>query len=211
MSEIGDYSDDIKEGRKETGEERRSEKKELASQAEVAKQETLPKQEELVKVEELGSQENVDSQPRCWDWIVVSGSCHYAKDRSPFKTYRQVQGTAQGMTVIGIGTVELQALRSPDNPGSHTLVLEDVLHIPSAICNGFNPGLYGGLSSWQRSVTQGIDKNDMPIWYGKSFCGVRRLELAGNTQGESELEKGEVLMLSIYLTKEEQSNLFPEE
>jgi hypothetical protein len=185
MSEIGDYSDDIKEGRKETGEERRSDKKELASQAEVAKQETLPKQEELVKVEELGSQENVDSQPRCWGWIVVSGSCHYAKDRSSFKTYRQLQGTAQGITVIGIGTVELQTLRSPDNPGSHTLVLEDVLHIPSAICNGFNPALYGCLSFWQGSVTQGFDENDMPIWYGKSFCGVRRLELAGNPQGES--------------------------
>lgn len=60
-------------------------------------------------------------------------------------------------------------------------------------------------------MTQGFDENDMPIWYGKSFCGVRRLELAGNPQGESKLEEGAVLMLSIYMTKEEQSNLFSKE
>ena len=46
---------------------------------------------------------------RCWDWMVVSGETHYAKNRSSFKTYKEVSGTAQSVRarVIGIGSVEL--------------------------------------------------------------------------------------------------------
>src|SRR5947199_6829766 len=67
---------------------------------------------------------------RCWDWIIVGGHCHYAKNRSSFTTYRRISGTAQGARVIGIGTVKLQVRRSPTESDTHTLVLEDVLHIP---------------------------------------------------------------------------------
>ena len=150
---------------------------------------------------------------RCWDWMIVGGDCHYAKNRSSFTTYRRIQGTAQGARVIGIGTVELQVQRSPKESGTHTLVLEDVLHIPEAICNGFNSRLAGGAESWIRGSVHGLDASSgQPLWYGTEFCGSTRLVLAGNPQGESVLEEmereGSAFMLSVYLNEEEWANLF---
>ncbi len=149
---------------------------------------------------------------RCWDWMIVSGDCHYAKNRSSFRTYRRFQGTAQGATVIGIGTVELEVRRSPTKgSGTHTLVLKNVLHIPGALCNGFCPMLLDGAQSWSRGFVQGFDSNDRSAYYGEEFCGLRRVVLAGNPQGESVLkekkQEGSHFMLSVYLTAEEQANL----
>jgi len=158
-------------------------------------------------------QENTNPpRRRCYDWMIVSGHCHYAKNRSSFTKYRRIQATAQGMRVIGIGTVRLQVLRSPGSWGAHTLVLEDVLHIPDAICNGFRSQLLGGVESWSSDGVQGFDNStDQPSWYGVKFCKLYKLALAGNPHGESVLEErngnDDELWLSVYLTEEEQSIL----
>jgi hypothetical protein len=84
---------------------------------------------------------------RCWDWIIVSGNCHYAKNRSSFKVYRRVgrmirDATGAETYIAGVGTVELN-VRASSKKGSPTrsLVLENVLHVPDAVCNGFSIGL----------------------------------------------------------------------
>jgi len=70
-------------------------------------------------------QENPPQRRRCWDWMIVSGDCHYARDRSAFKTYRHVGKTIRGNAMIsnqnifvaGIGTVELR-VRTSNEEGS---------------------------------------------------------------------------------------------
>ncbi|KAK9327891.1 hypothetical protein V1520DRAFT_347548 [Lipomyces starkeyi] len=147
------------------------------------------------------------SQSRCWDWMIVSGDCHYARDRSCFKVYRPVSGTAGGARVVGIGTVELPVKSSPTGSGTHVLVLENVLHIPDAICNGFNAASTGGGVRWSRDGVQGFDSDSQPLWYAVMFAGLAKLVIEGNSQGYSVLEEKH-LMLSIYLTTEEKANLF---
>lgn len=147
---------------------------------------------------------------RCFDWMVVSGDCHYAKNRSSFKNYRRVRGTAQGVPVIGMGTVELEVQRAPQSLDTYTLVLENVLHIPTAMCNGFNSPRFGGSQTWTKGGVQGLDaSNGEPLWYGTEFCGLNKLVLAGNPQGESVLEEkakdGYRFMLSMYLSAEEEA------
>ncbi|RWR00118.1 hypothetical protein C8Q69DRAFT_441164 [Paecilomyces variotii] len=50
---------------------------------------------------------------RCWDWMLVMGSCHYARNRSSFKEYRRVGRKVTtavipgDVYVAGVGTVEL--------------------------------------------------------------------------------------------------------
>ncbi|KAE8143706.1 hypothetical protein BDV38DRAFT_1987 [Aspergillus pseudotamarii] len=154
---------------------------------------------------------------RCWDWIIVSGHCHYAKNRSSFVTYRRVgrvisQGFIGGETfVAGMGTVILK-VRASKKKGSpiRTLVLDDVLHIPSAICNGFcfakYHTVYGGTASLGLEFS-GTDPLNYPLWYGKPFCEFQKLVLAGNPQGETYLEykkkEGVSLLLSMYINKKD--------
>ncbi|KAL4789795.1 hypothetical protein BDV19DRAFT_373543 [Aspergillus venezuelensis] len=142
---------------------------------------------------------------RCHDWMIVSGSCHYAKNRSSFTTYRRVgKRMGQGLAsvyVAGIGTIQLQVRSSPARGApTRTLELHDVLHTPGTICNGFNS------MAWQRSeggpstdLCSGTDRFDAPFWYSKVFRGLNRLVLAGNPQGESYLPRDTVLALSLYI------------
>ncbi|MCJ1386735.1 hypothetical protein MMC17_009861 [Xylographa soralifera] len=148
---------------------------------------------------------------RCYDWMIVSGDCHYAKNRSSFTDYRPIQMTAQGLRVIGIGTVRLQVWRSPGASDTHTLLLENVLHTPDAMCNGFRSQFLGGSESWSADGVQGLDgPTGQPSWYGVHFCGLCRLALAGNPRGESVLEErkrdGVVFLLSMYLRDEERAS-----
>jgi Pol polyprotein len=160
-------------------------------------------------------QENPPQRRRCWDWMIVSGDCHYARDRSAFKTYRHVGKTIQGNAMIlnqnifvaGIGTVELR-VRTGNEEGSPDgmLVLENVLHIPRALCNGFNwlehqrmtaGGIRIGLE------TKGIDRDGRPSWCSQPFVGFSKLALAGNPQGDSYLHEGGHYSLSIYISDED--------
>jgi len=76
-------------------------------------------------------------EPPLLGLIIVGGDYHYAKNRSSFKEYHRIKAKVGLTRVIGIGKIELLVERKDGTP--YTLVLEDVLHTPSAICNGFNP------------------------------------------------------------------------
>lgn len=141
--------------------------------------------------------------------MITSGNCHYAKNRSSFKEYRRLNLTIGNIglsktRVIGIGTVELVVKRSPGDEGANILVLENVLHIPDAICNGFSPHLTRCAHSWTKEGIQGFDNDDRPIWFATKFAGLNRFVLFGNPQGESKLaqkhREGVMLLLSVFLT-----------
>ncbi|KAA8649626.1 hypothetical protein EYZ11_002658 [Aspergillus tanneri] len=155
---------------------------------------------------------------RCWDWMIVSGTCHYAKNRSSFKEYRRVgQKVPNGLFkdgpetyIAGVGTVELNVRTNPKKGSrTRTLVLENVLHVPDAICNGFCFAKYhathGGMASLD-SVWKGTDKQGSPLWYGQPFRGLEKLVLAGNPQGESYLDDGPKF-LSMYVDKTKLENI----
>lgn len=147
-------------------------------------------------------------ETRCWDWMILIGSANYAKNRSSFKTYRQIQGTAGGASVIGIGTVELEVRRSPTSTETGPLILENVLHIPSALCNGFDPVQLGeGGVNFKRGLAEGSFRSGQPMWYGTTYCGLFRLALAGNPQGETYLQEDGMYALSVFLSGEKASNL----
>ncbi|KAM5437740.1 hypothetical protein MferCBS31731_005244 [Microsporum ferrugineum] len=149
---------------------------------------------------------------RCFDWMVTSG-VNYAKNRSSFKSYDHIRAVtlSSGVRVIGIGTVELQVPRTPNNPEVHTLVLNNVLHTPDSVCNGFNPRLLGGTTSFSEPL-QSYEKDGRPSYYATIFCGLWRLVLDGEPEGEStlpELERnGALLSLSLFLTDEDEDRLF---
>jgi hypothetical protein len=146
---------------------------------------------------------------RCWDWMITTGNCHYAKNRSSFKEYRRVgksiqNGVIEGMTtfVAGVGTVELK-VQTTHEEGSpiRTLVLEAVLHIPDAKCNGFSVAVYHtvhGGSTRLGLEPSGTDEEYKPLWCGEQFKGLAKLVLEGNPQGESYLGDG-IKMLSMYI------------
>lgn len=117
------------------------------------------------------------------------------------------------MPVIGIGTVELQVRRSPGSKETGPLVLENVLHIPDALCNGLNAcGRPGRGVTFADGVAQGFDRpGGRPMWYGTKYCGLWRLALTGNPQGVSYLRDGQSYSLGFILSDEELLNLGSED
>ncbi|PYH86823.1 hypothetical protein BO82DRAFT_388413 [Aspergillus uvarum CBS 121591] len=169
----------------------------------------------------------------CYDWMIVQGNCHYARDRAAFTSYRPVTtvrlqtnifNPMEELEVAGVGTVEIPVARSlapsssdhnpfaPDN-NTHTLVLENVLHIPEAVCNGFNPLLYGSSMSCTAESWTGADRAGTPLWVATPFAGGSRLVLAGaavqlqHQQGVSELIAGRYYTLSLYISPAEKAEL----
>ncbi|RAL11867.1 uncharacterized protein BO97DRAFT_87612 [Aspergillus homomorphus CBS 101889] len=174
------------------------------------------------------------SQTLCHDWMIVSGNCHYARDRAAFTSYRPVNvclkhnvfNPTDELQVAGVGTVALRVLRTVDAAAAassgmitmgegtdgaveHTLVLENVLHIPEAVCNGFNPLLYGSSMSCGAEAWTGADRGGVPLWVALPFAGGSRLVLAGHKekQGVSELIAGRYYTLSLYVSAEEKAEL----
>ncbi|XRM43947.1 hypothetical protein ABZX51_007103 [Aspergillus tubingensis] len=152
------------------------------------------------------------SQRICHDWMVVQGNVHYARDRAHFTTYRPVTAHLKNnifnpmdeLEVAGIGTVEIPVVRSLDNPfDTHTIVLENVLHIPEAVCNGFNPLLFGSSMSCTETAWMGADREGRLMWVAMPFRGGSRLVLAGGLVGESEIIEGRYYTLSLYVSPEE--------
>ncbi|KAL2825866.1 hypothetical protein BJY01DRAFT_241473 [Aspergillus pseudoustus] len=128
---------------------------------------------------------------RCWDWMIACGDSHYAKNRASFVAYsriaRRFETTMLSGTVFveGVGTVELRVRSSPEEGApTRTLVLENVLHVPNALCNGFAVNVWfqecGGASE--------------PYWYAVPFKDLEKLVLAGDPQGESYLDDGPTLL-----------------
>ncbi|PKX96167.1 uncharacterized protein P174DRAFT_459623 [Aspergillus novofumigatus IBT 16806] len=142
----------------------------------------------------------------CYDWMVVSGNCHYARDRASFTHYRamprrtlvknNIFNPHEELEVAGVGTVELRVCRTVRDGGasSHVLVLEDVLHIPEAVCNGFNPLLYGSSMSCNMEYWEGADRRGEPVWFA--------------SEGESELIQGRYYTLSLSITPQERREIF---
>jgi hypothetical protein len=161
MGEIGDHYRDLKEHRKQ--------QKQKQKKAE-------------------GKSNPTQRRRRCWDWIVVGGDYHYAKNWSSFKEYYRIKAKIGLTRVIGIGTIELQVERKDSTP--YTLVLEDVLHTPSAICNGFNPSLTDCLQTWSAvDSVEGNSANGESLWHARNFFGLPRLVIVNNPEGDSVIEK----------------------
>lgn len=147
--------------------------------------------------------------------MIVSGFVHYARDRSSFTRYREIEATLQGVPVIGIGTVKLEVYPSPrarqlaENELPHNrrdLVLVGVLHIPSSLCNGFRiTGVMGdNYEVTERGgISQAYDKCGRPAWYGESFMGLKKLALWDSPQGVTLLDGDGLKFLSIYPNDDE--------
>ncbi|GIC88865.1 uncharacterized protein Aud_005266 [Aspergillus udagawae] len=156
----------------------------------------------------------------CYDWMIVSGNCHYARDRASFTHYRAIPrrtciknnifNPQDELEVAGVGTVELRVCRTVRDGGasSHVIVLEDVLHIPEAVCNGFNPLLYGSSMSCNMEYWEGADRHGEPVWFAVPYAGGTRLVLAGEPRGESELIQGRYYTLSLSITPQERREIF---
>ncbi|KAL3495360.1 hypothetical protein BJX62DRAFT_233352 [Aspergillus germanicus] len=98
------------------------------------------------------------SSKRCFTWLLTpSGTMHWAKNRSSFRTYSRAPTKIAGTRVLGVGTVELKVRRgpSPDEDRMNTLVLSDVLHVPNASCNGICLGRYCEMTGDRVEVENG--------------------------------------------------------
>jgi hypothetical protein len=148
---------------------------------------------------------------RCWDWIVVGGDYHYAKNRSSFKEYRRIKAKIGLTRVIGIGTVELHVERKDST--TYALVLEDVLHTPGAICNGFVPSLTSCQQTWSAiDAVEGIDENGQSLWKTRGFFGLPKLVIVNSPEGESGIEKAKAkrkipFSLSLCVNQEERDKI----
>lgn len=193
MGGIGEHHRDIKNNKNE----RKNRKKKLAKQEQKLKDDLKP-----------GAPHQ---RRRCWDWIILTRGAQYAKNRSSFKTYRRIRKVklSSGIDVLGLGTVELDVLRSPNSTESHTLILNNVLHTPNAICNGIMIPQDTRSTSF-RPIMQGYEAGGRPYWYGTPFCGLSKLALAGNHQGESLLQdKGaESALVSLVLDEQESAKCY---
>lgn len=147
---------------------------------------------------------HTSSSNRCWDWMLVNGTSHYAKNRSMFSSYCRAPCQIGLTRVLGVGSVNLETVRGPDDPRPYTLQLENVLHIPEAVCNGIS------LDKLERECGFDLDvmeeeegrlsckQTGESVFYGTTYCGIQRLVLAGDPQGESYLRDGVEYMLSVY-------------
>ena len=135
----------------------------------------------------------------CHDWIFSSASnVHVAVDRSAFKTYTCFKSHVlrvadqSPVKVRGIGTVELKIRRQPGSKESHTIILENVLHVPKWICNVFSDIYFTPINAFEHTWTDfGVSflrKEDgkLKYWgFTEGFLGLERLVLAKKTRGRS--------------------------
>ena len=134
----------------------------------------------------------------CHDWIFSTASnVHIAIDKSNFKTYTPLKSYVYTMSdqrqvpVKGIGIVEINLRCTPRSNESHTVVLEDVLHVPSWICNIFSDIYFFARPleySWTSQGIQFMEKKEggLKAWgYTTDFFGLEKLSLAGASNGRS--------------------------
>ncbi|KAE8147862.1 hypothetical protein BDV25DRAFT_142340 [Aspergillus avenaceus] len=164
------------------------------------------------------SQSTAPKQPntynRCWDWIVTGGNCHYAKNRATFRSYRRAPGKIGGSRVLGVGSVELRVRRGSEDERTNTLVLNDVLHMPNARCNGLSLPKYqdanplSGVDDEGEHFQAKSEDGSEPLWYTEEFRGLSRVVLAGQPQGESVLKDSENCTPSVTASDEELEKLW---
>ncbi|KIW54251.1 hypothetical protein PV05_06620 [Exophiala xenobiotica] len=138
-------------------------------------------------------------QKQCYDWIFSTASnVHIAIDRSAFNTYVSFKSyiltiaDQSQVTVRGIGTVEIKIRRAPGNKESHTIRLENVLHVPDWMCNIMSDICFLPEMNYEHTWTEfGVNffvrENGKfrPWGYTENFCGLDRLILSRRKQGRS--------------------------
>lgn len=100
----------------------------------------------------------------------------------------------------------------PQRPRTYTLTLNDVLHVPTAPCNGIslNPTFNSerGFAVVYHELTEVLDTATRePVFYANRFCGLYRAVLAGEQQGVSYMRQGGGYSLSIYVFGENMATL----
>ncbi|KAE8447891.1 hypothetical protein EG329_010120 [Mollisiaceae sp. DMI_Dod_QoI] len=126
----------------------------------------------------------------CRDWIIMSCSCHYARDYFSFTTYHPIEilaydGTGMIHLVRGVGTVHLTFDEGFPSYMRWTTTLENVLHIPTALCNVFNPIPYG-FTAEPRFNTRRMwnDQTGTIRFRTKELFGLEQLMLPRHRTGE---------------------------
>ncbi|KAK5129693.1 hypothetical protein LTR08_002962 [Meristemomyces frigidus] len=102
-------------------------------------------QQDFAKLSRDGLLQDHHVLPTSDDWIIHDGNVDFARSRAAFHTYTAVDGYAlsgnglQRLPVIGIGWVKIPI----DLPYGYTppIAVPNVLHIPSARCNGLSHDL----------------------------------------------------------------------
>lgn len=136
---------------------------------------------------------------QCHDWIFSTASnTHVAIDRASFKTYVSFASYVltvsdqRQVVVRGIGSVEIKIRRAAGSKESHTIQLENVLHVPDWLCNIFSDIFFTPEKDYEHTWTQfGVNffkKEDVyfrPWGYTENFCGLDRLVLSKYPQGRS--------------------------
>jgi hypothetical protein len=135
----------------------------------------------------------------CYDWIFSSASnVHIAVDRSafktyiPFRTYVLAIADQRQVPAKGIGTVELKIKRQPGSRESHRVVLENVLYVPSWLCNIISDTHFTPAQEFEHNWGEfgvNFQQRKDGIWkpwgYTEGFCGLERLVLYRDLQGRS--------------------------
>lgn len=151
----------------------------------------------------------------CHDWIFSAASnVHIAIDRSAYKTYTAFKSYVLKVAdqtpvkVRGVGTIELKIRRQPGTKESHTITLENVLHVPKWICNVFSDVYFEPTDVFEHTWTDfGVSflkKEDgyLKYWgFTEGFLGLERVVLAKKIRGRSPmLEDHDREVFSINLT-----------
>ncbi|KAF5860743.1 hypothetical protein ETB97_001184 [Aspergillus alliaceus] len=145
---------------------------------------------------------------------LTNGNCHYAKNRSTFRSYRRAPGKVAGSRVLGVGSVELRVRRRSGDNQTNTLVLDNVLHMPNARCNGLSLPKYreahplSGIGGEGEHFEARSDDGSEPEWYAEGYCGLSRVVLAGEPQGESQLSDNGNYTLSVLASNDEMEKLW---
>jgi hypothetical protein len=136
----------------------------------------------------------------CYDWIFSSASnVHIATDKTSFKTYTTFKsyvltlGDQRQVPVLGIGTVVINIKRQPGSKDGHSVTLENVLHVPSWMCNVFSDIYFEPATAFEHTWTDfGVtfmkkkDDGTLRYWgFTEDFCGLERLVLAKELHGRS--------------------------
>ena len=135
----------------------------------------------------------------CYDWIFSTASnVHVAIDRSSFKEYVSFKSHILAVAdqhhvpVKGVGTVELKVRRQPGGKESHKVVLQNVLHVPSWLCNIISDTCFTPAKDYDHTWTDfgiSFEKKEDGRWqpwgYTENFRGLDKLVLSRKLEGRS--------------------------
>ncbi|KAL4805905.1 hypothetical protein BDV18DRAFT_140146 [Aspergillus unguis] len=172
----------------------------------------IEKPESEILRREIELSATVATPKRFLDWFIVDGECHYTQHSSLFSKYRAVHRIVTrslpcgifGTYVRGIGTLKLEVqCDREDRSKTHTLTLENVLHVPSAKCNGLNMRLYHKQYGGTVDTSQAVDDRGRLRWFTTPHCGFRRIVLGGKAEQTSDFVEGRSYWLHSPLTAED--------